>query len=291
LPKLFEEWRKVFATTVAVRHTPEVSRDTLAAIAKAAHAKGISLVLLPPATYAPENPYSRPLAEIAADAQAARADYLCVSWIGEQADVEYWKKQVGDVRAVFKGKVILAASPTFVATTACWDLADFNGVAGSITFAKRLPHASDKIDLHDFRMLWDAQLSTFDSLARAHAGKPVALLDVQVPANPAFKMFVPGEAAYRIPVNVALQSMIYEALLVELKGRSAFTGMVLLTWDTGPSPTAVNRLEGLLSKVTEAWDPKKPRPPETFPSDAGDAFEPDNMMDTPDVPETGMKPL
>src|SRR2546430_1500310 len=69
---MFEEGEEVFAAAAGGRYGEGWSRDRLVAFARAAHGKGMAVVVLPPARFRGENPYPRALAEVAADAQAAR---------------------------------------------------------------------------------------------------------------------------------------------------------------------------------------------------------------------------
>ncbi len=128
------------------------------------------------------------------------------------------------------GKIILAATPEVFYGVSCWDVADYAGVAGPVAPPRRLPHASDDVTLRDLRATWDSQLTTFESLAQIRM-KPVALLNIEVPLAFSLKLPVPGQAQAAIPDNPALQSTVYEALLVETKGRTANTAFLLLNWE------------------------------------------------------------
>jgi hypothetical protein len=90
-------------------------------------------------------------------------------------------------------------------------------------------------------------------------------------------MNVPAEISARLPPldapyvtpakNPALQRLAYEALLMETKGRALITDMLLFNWGDAGVSDAPNNLPGLLAKVGDAWDPKKPRQVETAPEE------------------------
>jgi hypothetical protein len=266
--KLLDQWRDLWATTVGLHYSPELTREALAAAVKAAHARQLAVVLLPPAHFATGNPYPRPLAEIAADAQAARVDRLCISWLREKPDPAAWRKEADAVRSFYKGKIIFAATPETLPEITCWDAGDYVGVIGPIRLPRRLPHASDDISMNDFRIYWACKLTEFESIGRLHE-LPVALLDMEVPPSVSFKLPLPGHAEAGRPPTPRLQAQSYEALLTETKGRSAFTDILLLTWN---EPGSLSHASGLFPTVAAAWDPKKPKARElAFPEGPEDA--------------------
>ena len=56
--------------------------------------------------------------------------------------------------------------------------------------------------------------------------------------------------------------MLYEALLLETKGRAARTELMLFAGGQPGDLDAPNNLQGMLQKFAEAWDPKKSKPTE-----------------------------
>ena len=161
-------------------------------------------------------------------------------------------------------------------------------MAGPVTPPRRLPHAADDVTLRDLRATWDSQLTTFESLAQLRM-KPVALLNIELPLAYLLKLPVPGQAPAAIPDNPTLQSIVYEALLVETKGRTANTAFLLLNWGDAAEQAGANHVPGLLPIIAAAWDPKKPRPAETAPADAPDPPEPD-LPPTPSATTTAAVP-
>jgi hypothetical protein len=262
---LCSQWREMWATAVGIEYSSAWTREAFLATAAAARGHGLAVVVLPPPAYGGGNPFPRPLGEVAADAQAAKADAVCIAWLDTDPDPAYWKKEAAAVRAAYSGKLILAATAAVMPAVACWDVADYVGVAGPIPLPRRLPHASDDVAFHDLRVAWDSQLTTLESIAMNH-GRKAALLNVAVPANYWFKLPLPGRPEPTYPVNRGLQSTVYEAMLTETKGRAERSGILLMPWAVGGVPAeGANLVPGLLPKIAAAWDPKKPRAAEAPP--------------------------
>jgi hypothetical protein len=264
-------WQEGFATAVGIEYSPSWTHGALASATKAAHARHMTVTLLPAPNFGKANPYPKGLQELAGDAQSAHVDMLCVSWINQPISLEnikYWGGEVAAVRKVFSGKVILAVTAEVAPGVTCWGLSDYIGIAGPVAIPRRLPHAGDEVNVHDFRVMWDCELTSLDSLSR-RLGKKVALLNVDVPATYAVKMPVVGTTVKPV-VNVQAQEMVYEAGIVEMKGRSSTIDVMLMPWGNADAPNVV---PGLMGKVAEAWDPKKPRAVETAPAETqeGDA--------------------
>lgn len=267
-----EQWKKLWVTAVGIQYTEGWRGREMEEVVKAAQARKMLVTLLPPPVFSPTNPYPKPLAAIAAEARDLKVDRLCVSWLNVVPDAEYWRKEVTGVREIFPGKIILASTDDIAPGITCWSLADYLGVAGGITLPRRLPHASDVLTFHDLRLSWESQLTSLESLGRAH-GKPLALLGTEVPVAFSMKLPLPGKEEGTPPENPKLQAIAYEALLAETKGRSKDTDMLLLMWSTRGSRDAANGVPGLLRTVAEAWDPKKARPAETVPEVSDDEQE------------------
>jgi hypothetical protein len=264
LAGMLEQWEKLWVTAVGIQYTEAWRAGEMRGVVKAAQARKMIVTLLPPPVFSSTNPYPKPLAVIAAEAEEMKADRLCVSWLNVVPDAEYWQKEVTGVREIFTGKIILASTDDIAPAITCWNLTDYMGVTGRITLPRRLPHASDVLTFHDLRLSWESQLTSLESLGRSH-GKPLALLGTEVPVAFSMKLPLPGNDEGTPPENPKLQAIAYEALLAETKGRSKDTDMLLLMWSTQGSRDAANGVPGLLRTVGEAWDPKKPRTPETAP--------------------------
>jgi hypothetical protein len=275
--KTFGEWKKRFVTAVGIAYSDRWTPEQVAETVKVAHGQKLTVTLMPPGgSFSKENPYAAPLGEIAGMAHAAKVDRLVIAQLNDVPDTAYWRDQAEAVRKVFKGKVLLASTDTIAPALTIWNLSDALAIAGPIRLPRRLPHASDTITFHDMRVAWDTQISAIESLARGN-GKKVVLLNIQVPVSISMKLPVPGSAAVTVPANPKLQAIAYEALLAETKGRTSDTDTLLMPWSAAapPSADAFNGAEGLMPKLAEAWDPKKPRTPETAPDDFSDTAEPD----------------
>jgi hypothetical protein len=268
LDAMLKEAQSLFATTIGIEYAPDLTREALTSAADAVHRKSLAIILLPAPVFAPQNPYPKPLAEIAADAQAAGVDYLCVSWLNTDPDADYWRQQAQAVRAVFNGKIVLAGQTAVLPNVACWDAADIIGAVGPIPLAKRLPGAPEAVTVHDMRVAWDCSLTSLESLAQVNK-KKLALLNMNVPVEVSARLPSADAANVAPAKNPALQQTIYEALLLETKGRAEMTDALLFNWGDAGQADAPNNVPGLLPKIGEAWDPKKPRPVETAPADDG----------------------
>jgi hypothetical protein len=277
---LLRQWQDAFATAVGIEYDNTLTADQLAAAAKSAHAHNLQVVLLPPGLgrgSAQQSPFPVSLPAAAAFAQNAGVDVLCASNFTREPDAAFWSPAIAEVRAVFKGKIMLAARPDVVYRVDCWDLADYIGVIGPLPLPQRLPSAPDTVTLHDLRVGWDCTLTSLETLATVNA-KKLALLNMDVPLEVSARL--PSTAASNVAPakNPDLQRQIYEALLLETKGRAEKTAMLLFTWGSPDPAEAPNNLTGLMAKITEAWDPQKPRPPETLPAptpDEEDIMEPE----------------
>ena len=170
------------------------------------------------------------------------------------------------MRAVFNGKIVLAGQPAVLPAVTCWDAADIVGAVGPFTLARRLPDAPENVTVHDMRVAWDCALTSLESLAQVNK-KKLALLNMNVPAEVSARLPAAGAGNAAPAKNPALQQMIYEALLLETKGRAEMTDALLFDWGGAGQADAPNNVPGLLAKLGEAWDPKKPRPVETAPAE------------------------
>lgn len=263
--KTFDSWQKIWVTAIGIRHGPAWSPEALAATVNAAHARNMVVTLMPAGEFSPKNPYPRPLEAIAAEAQAAKVDRLCVSWLDVPPEPAYWEAQIAAVRKVFTGSVLLAATDRVAPAVTCWSLSDYVGVAGQITLPRRLPHGSDKITFHDLRLGWESQLTALESLSRSQ-GKLLMLLNMELPVAFPTKLSPPDREPWTPKEDPALQALAYEALLAETKGRARTTDTLLLSWGTSNNRNSVNAVTGFVSKIAEAWDPKRPRTAETAPN-------------------------
>jgi hypothetical protein len=280
---MFTQWQGNFATTVGIPCTAALTEKALADTVSLAHAHQIRVVLLPPNLGAGSGSAKAPfpdgsLARAAALAQSANVDYLCVSDLDREPDMNYWRSALADARAAFKGQIILAARPDAMFRINCWDLADIIGVVGPLPIPQRLPTAPADVSLHDLRVAWDCTLTSLESLATVH-NKKLALLNMSVPLEVATRLSSPGGGAANVKParNPNLQRMIYEALLLETKGRAEKTTMLLLTWGDsgGGQADAPNNVPGLLATIRDDWDPQKPLPVETAPAEEVPADEND----------------
>jgi hypothetical protein len=264
--KTFDAWQKLHVTALGIRQSEAWTHQALAATVKAAHDRGMTVTLMPGGAFSPTNPYPQPLEAIAAEAQAAKIDRLCIAWLDVAPDPGYWEPQIAAVRKIFHGSVILATTDRVAPAVTCWDLSDYLGIAGPIMLPRRLPHASDEVTYHDLRLGWESQLTALESLGRTRA-KQLMLLNVEVPLAFPIKLSPPDVAPWTPKDNPELQALAYEALLAETKGRAATTDTLLLAWGgkDGRGRDGASAISGLLAKVAEAWDPKKPRTPETAP--------------------------
>ncbi len=262
---LFTQWRALWATTVGIQYSPAWTRDALIRVAAAAHNHQMAVVLFPAPIPSADNPYPKPLPAIAADAQAALIDRLCISWLNVIPDPSRWRQYAADVRKAYSGKIILAVDQFDLPAVDCWDCCDFIGVAGPIELPGRLPHASDLVEMKDFRVGWDCRLTEISAIGTAN-GKKIALLNMEVPVRASFKLPLPGNAPATMPKNPKQQAANYEALILETKGRDSFINIMLLPWsstpappDTDPAYNSVNLIPFIVSRLKEDWDPKKPR--------------------------------
>jgi hypothetical protein len=273
LPAVIKQAQECFGTGIGLEYSPALTKDALINAAKAVHGAKMSVTLLPPAVFNVQNPYPRGLGEIAADAQAAGLDYVCISWLNAVPDEAYWSGQIQAVREAYHGQIILAGTDNVLPMVPFFSTIDVIGAIGPLHLARRLPNAPDDINVHDMRVMWDCSLTSLSSLAKVH-DKKLALLHMNVPLEVWFKLPVAGTIEQPPKPNYGLQELLYEALLLETKGRAEWTDMMLFDWGTtAAQKDAPNHVPGLMAKITEAWDPKKPKQAETTPAtpDAGDA--------------------
>ncbi len=251
LPALLKRQQTVFATSIGVECTDALSKAALSDAVKTAHRNHMSVILLPPPAFNPRNPYPRPLKEIATEAQQAEVDTLCISWLNTEPDDEYWKKAAAEVRSVFQGRLILAATPEVLPWVTCWEVVDVVGAIGPVSISHRTGSTKAALEMKDLRVSWDSALTSLESLARINT-KPLALLHMDIPPDAA---------------DPQVQKLAYEALLLETKGRAQVTDVLLFDWN---SPDAPQHIAEVQAKMTDAWDPKKPRLPDPPATEAAD---------------------
>jgi hypothetical protein len=266
-----KEWEGAFATTIGIPCDPGLTEKALGDTVKLAHAHHFQVALLPPhlglGGGGAKAPFPNGSITYAASlAQNAQVDFLCVSDLGHEPDMEYWRGAISDARGYFQGKIILAGRPGVMFRIDCWDLADIVGVVGPLMPPQRLPSAPDDVTAHDLRVAWDCTLTSLETLAKAHR-KKLALLNMNVPAEVAARLPSPAAANVIPAKNPRLQQMLYEALLLETKGRAEMTTMLLFNWGDPGQTDAPNNMPGLMDKIREAWDPKKPLPVATAPAE------------------------
>ena len=205
------------ATAVAIEYG---DGSKLSAAVKAAHDAHLAVVVLPGngqgPTFSLKDPYPRPLPEVAAEAQAAGAEALCLSWLNDEPDEEYWMAQVAAVRKAFHGKLILAANDDAAPMVGMWKAVDFMGIAGPVKLPRRLPGAATEYTLEDARHLWAAKLDEWESLS-ARAERRLVLLNISLPADTGATLPLAGHAA--AATSLDCRDTFYAALLTETKGR------------------------------------------------------------------------
>jgi hypothetical protein len=188
------------------------------------------------------------VSNVAAQAQAAKVDVLCVSWLNTDPDADYWKPQIERVRQVFTGRILIASTPDIFPRIDFSDAADLIGVIGPLRIARRLPHAPDDVDLHALRTAWAATLDTMESFS-IKTGKPLVLLNMEVPVTLTVKMPLPDKPPPTPVANQARQLLAYEALLYETKGRQAVEGL-FMPWT--PNAPYLSKLQMLWSSDNTA---------------------------------------
>lgn len=240
------------ATAVALEYG---DGSRLADAAKAAHDAHLKLVLVPgmaatgPA-FSAQSPYPKPLPAIAAEAQNAGVDVLCISWLNQDPDETWWRGQIAAVRKAFTGKLILATNDDTAPAVGIWDAVDYLGITGPVELPRRLPGANQNYSVRDARVLWAAKLDEWESLAARNA-RPLMLLNMQLPPNPGATLPAPGADAAAPPPG--LGNTFYEALLLETRGRKVTEGL-FIRW---PNEGGVRNI---LPRVTALWDARAPEP-------------------------------
>ena len=264
--QLLDRWQSANATAVGVEYTPEMDRAALVARAKMIEDRGMSVVLLPPgastgSAWSDKNPYPRPLGEIGADAEAAGIQTMCISWLNHPPEPDYWREQVRELRLQFSGKLILAADGGTLQRVACPDVAEIMGAIGPIEIPRRLPGAPADVSVTDLRVAWNCTLTQLESFAKQY-DKKLALLHMDVPLMSTSRLSVPGAAAGPVIKDSALQSELYEALLLETKGRSATTQFLIFDWGAGKrgDGDGPNDALGVMGKIAPCWAPAPRKP-------------------------------
>jgi len=136
----------------------------------------------------------------------------------KQSDL--WKKLVAKTRAIFSGKLTVAANwypgPTGVDW---WSVLDWIGIDAYY------PLKSTTMD--GLRHEWDVLLDALDLVHKVE-NKPVLFTEVGFPSGSGLRDDHPTAADY------ALQATQYEALMLATQSRSWFLGFHWWNWDTDP---------------------------------------------------------
>jgi hypothetical protein len=269
---LMKEWEKAHATAMGIAYDAGLSQPALTEAVALAHGHDMQVVMVPAGLGEGAGRERAPfpnesITAVASMAEQAKVDYLCVSDLGTEPNAEYWRNEIAMARGVYKGKIILAARMNVLFRIDFWDLADVIGVVGPVQIPQRLPDAPDEVQLHDMRVAWDCVLTSLDTFGKVNR-KKVALLNMNVPAEVSAKLTPPWLKAKPLP-NPALQDLIYEALLLETKGRAEMDELLLFNW--GDERDAVTlrtprKMPIVMEKMRDYWDPQKPKPVETAPT-------------------------
>jgi hypothetical protein len=240
------------ATAVALEYG---DGSHLASAAKAAHEAHLQVLLVPAAAdtgpaFFPRDPYPKPLPEVAAEAQAAGVDILCISWLKEDPDETWWREQIAAVRKAFAGKLILATNSDTAPAVGLWDAVDYLGITGPVELPRRLPGADQTYTIRDARVLWAAKLDEWESLGARNA-RPVILLNMQLPLDAGATLPAAGAPAPAPPPG--LRDTFYEALLLETKGRQSTEGL-FIRWEKEDG------LRAILPRITALWSPQSANP-------------------------------
>jgi hypothetical protein len=193
-----------------------------------AHAAGLQVVLIPAAHFSDANPYPEPLGAVAAAAQAAKVDVLCISWLNNDPDPVYWQGQIAEIRKVFSGQLILGATSDTLPGIEFLEQVDYLGAIGPFDLPS--PSKRHPANMHALRTGWACYLDSFESIGNRY-GKKAVLLDI-----------LPRESTQRNPSEQAMRD---EALVTETKGRSAIAGLFL------PSERAKDA--GLSERIGGLW--------------------------------------
>lgn len=237
------------------------SPDALKASVTHAHALGLKVLLQPSANFSSKVPYPQPLSQIAAEADTAGVDILCVSWLNIDPDPAYWQKEIAAARKYFHGQILLACTPEVLPAIEFTGAADLLGIIGPVNLPRRLPHAAVEISEHDMEIGWSCWLDSFESISN-HTGKKIVLLNMTVPAAVATK--IPLTAADAPQPDPALQKLVYDALLIQTRGRANIEA-IFLRWSpeatpqaAAADPLAANHLPKLLTDIVAQWSPAAP---------------------------------
>ncbi|MGN6371162.1 MAG: hypothetical protein ACTHN5_23150 [Phycisphaerae bacterium] len=202
------------------------SAQALGAAVNRAHGHGAKVALLPPATFAGVDPFPQGLLAAAGEAEAAKVDILCISWLDHDPDPAKFTSEIAQVRKHFTGKLMLAATPEIVPGIEFFDKVD---LIGAIVNVLPLPRDKASYDVHDFRTAWACYLDSFESISNRY-GKPTVVLDTGAPGKN--------------------QSEREEGLVLETKGRPGIGG-VFLRYAPGADA-------GLLEHLGTLWTTASP---------------------------------
>jgi hypothetical protein len=269
---LLKEWDKAHATTIGITCEASLTQPALNEAVMLAHKYDLQVVMVPAGLGEGKGSTRAPfpndsITYAASMAEQAKVDFLCVSDLAAEPNAEYWRNAIAQARSVYKGKIILAARMDVLFRIDLWDLSDMIGVVGPVQIPQRLPDAPAEVTLHDMRVAWDCVLTSLDTFGKVNR-KKVALLNMNVPVEVSARLNSPRLKTMPLP-NPALQELIYEALLLETKGRAEMEEVLLFNWgDERDAATirAPRKMPLLMERVRDYWDPQKPKPVETAPA-------------------------
>lgn len=213
---------RAHGTAVAIEWPGDAAK--LKEAVAAAHGEKLAAVVTPAGDFSAKDPYPAGLAAVAAAAQAAGADALCVSWANGDVDEKYWREQIAAVRKNYRGKVIFGVSGEAMADVGLWDAVDYSAVVGPVELPRRLAGASGAYTVDDARALWASELDEWESIG-IKSGKPLVLLDVSLAGTVGETLPVGGGRMASAPE--AVREIFYKAVLVETRGRGSTQGLLL----------------------------------------------------------------
>jgi len=143
--------------------------------------------------------------------------------VSTEADRERWAGLIGDVRAVYPGKLFYSANWDHYAEVTFWDLVDYAGITGYNVLATRAD-----ADLAELVAAWTRIRSDLRNF-HARVARPILFTEIGYPSQDGAAMH-PWDYTTGRDIDLEEQRLCYEAVRIVWQGEPILAGLYWWNW-------------------------------------------------------------